>query len=210
LHDALPISGRSRSPCHSRGRGVGLPGCRVQPRLGHVERADLDLDRCRDGRPGPRHSRGRHLVSPHREARLIGHSEARSVIESYPDDPFGNGGAGVASGITPTASYARATIRNEPPRGGVQLKVHNTQVRPRPGRGCCVTSGYVEPPSVLPSTREIPRSPANATPPMSTVAPTTALSAGTAMIATVLTRPCESSEFVQPFCCQSPRNSALT
>src|SRR2546428_378375 len=34
---------------------------------------------------------------PHREARLIGHCETRSVIESYPDAPFGNGGKGVES-----------------------------------------------------------------------------------------------------------------
>src|SRR2546426_414330 len=107
-------------------------------------------------------------------------------------------------------ALARAKIRNDPPRGGVQLKVHNTQVRARPGRGYSVASVHVEPPSVLTSTREIPRSPANATPPMSTIPPTTALSAGTAIIATVLTRPCESSEFVQPFCCQYPRNSPRT
>src|SRR3989475_4865316 len=194
--------GRSRSPCRLGGRGVGPPGRGVHPRLVHVERPDVDLDRRGDGPRGPRHSRGRHPVSPHREARLIGHCETRSVIESYPDDPFGNGGAGVESWITPAASYARATIRNEPPCGGGQLNVHNTQVRPRPGRGYSVASIHVEPPSVLTSTREIPRSPANATPPISTFPPTTALSAGTAIIATVLTRPCASSEFVQPFCCQ--------
>src|SRR5207249_11571160 len=100
-------------------------------------------------------------------------------------------------------------MRNDPPRGGVHGNVHNTQVSPDIGP-FRLASVHVEPPSVLTSTREIPRSPANATPPMSTIPPTTVLSAGVAIIATVFTRPCESSEFVQPFCCQYPRNSPWT
>src|SRR5436309_745439 len=73
--------GRPGSPCTFVGRGVGLRVCVVHPRLVNVERPDVDLERCRDGRPGPRRSRGRYLVSPQRESRLIGHRVARSVIE---------------------------------------------------------------------------------------------------------------------------------
>src|SRR6266571_7784301 len=111
--------------------------------------------------------------------------------------------------MIPTPSYARATILKDPPRGGVHGNVHNTQVSPDIG-SFRVASVQVEPPSVLTSTREIPRSPANAIPPISVVPPTTALSGGVAIIATVWIRPLPSSEFVQPFCCQYPRNSPCT
>ena len=80
-------------------------------------------------------------------------------------------------------------MRNDPPPGGVHGKVHKTQVNPDIG-AFRVASVHVEPPSVLTSTREIPRSPAKATPPIVTAPPTTVLSGGVAMIATVWIRPC--------------------
>src|SRR5216117_4367672 len=100
-------------------------------------------------------------------------------------------------------------MRNDPPRGGVHGKVHKTQVNPDIG-AFRVASVHVEPPSVLTSTREIPRSPAKATPPIVTAPWTTVLSGGVAMIATVWIRPFPSSEFVQPFCCQYPRAAPVT
>src|SRR5947199_8464765 len=88
-------------------------------------------------------------------------------------------------------------MRNDPPRGGVHGNVHNTQVSPDIGP-FRLASVHVEPPSVLTSTREIPRFPANATPPTVTAPPTTALSACAAMIATAWIRPFRSPEFVPP------------
>src|SRR5256884_5589527 len=123
-------------------------------------------------------------------------------MESYPAEPSGNVDAGAASCGVPAASTARATIRNDPLRGGVQSRVHRTHVTSDFGE-LRVADFHVAPPSVLTSTAEMPRSPAKAIPPIWTTPPTTVLSAGVAMIAVVWIGP----RFVQPFCCQYPRYS---
>src|SRR5256885_1698707 len=86
-------------------------------------------------------------------------------MESYPAEPSGNVDAGAASCRVPSASTARATMRNDPLRGGVQSRVHKTQVRFDFGE-LRLADFQVSPPSVLTSTAEIPRSPASAIPPM--------------------------------------------
>src|SRR5467141_583749 len=135
------------------------------------------------------------------------------MIESYPEAPSENGGAGAGSWAAPEPSTARAKIRWEPLPGEVHGNVHNRHVSP-PRSGGSSEAGSQGPSSVFTSTPEIPRSPARATPPISTEDPTTELYAGVAMIAVVriapLSPPGMRSEFVQPFCCQNPANGPCT
>src|SRR2546427_11150471 len=103
-------------------------------------------------------------------------------MESYPAEPSGNVDAGADTCGVPSASTARATIRNDPLRGGVQSRVHKTQVRFDFGE-LRVADFQLSPPSVLISTAAIPPPPARAIPPIRTTALTTVPSAGVAMIA---------------------------